>query len=302
MARRLLAAGAAITLMAASAGRAHALSREEMLSRIAAARGLATQGVSSPSPERMDEVRRMLGLPVPLDLEGRRVTVEADPYLAGIRGATGDEFRQAVAHLEALEAGIRRSGSLPIGEERIASALQRAYAGVRTRETLWERIRSLVARLIAALQEWIARHVSGSPSRVVAWLLVAGLLVGIVVMLRRLRIVPNRSVAPASDDVGDEQDWRHAAEQAETSGDLGAALKARYRLLLAVLAARGVLRDAPSLTASECRASVRAKLPRAYPPVAEATNAFERVFYAQVAPRPDDLRTMRTAEEAVRAE
>ncbi|MGH2705085.1 MAG: DUF4129 domain-containing protein [Actinomycetota bacterium] len=291
-----------LVLVLAWPGKADALSRDELLSRIAAARGLAAEGVSDPSPGRMDAVRRTLGLPDSLDLdEGRRVTIEADPYLAGIRGEIGDEFRRAGAHLETLEAGVRSTGTGSFGDQRIASALARAYAGVRTRESLWERLRGLVARLIAALQEWIARHVAGSPSRAVAWLIVGGVLVGIVILLRRLRIVPNRSVAPVTDDVREEQDWRRLAEQAETSGDLGAALKARYRLLLAVLAARGILRDAPSLTATECRASVRTKLPRAYPPVADATDAFERVFYAQVAPRAEDLRTMRTAEEAARA-
>ena len=88
------------------AGPAAAATPEELARRIAAAREIAAD-VAQPSPEAMDRVRAALSLPETVVVDGRDVTVPADPFLARLSGETADDFRLAESHLHALEDAMR---------------------------------------------------------------------------------------------------------------------------------------------------------------------------------------------------
>jgi hypothetical protein len=64
---------------------------------------------------------------------------------------------------------------------------------------------------------------------------------------------------------------------------------------LGTLSGRGLLIDAPGLTAGEARSTVRAVRPELFDAMADATGAFEQVAYGGAVPGPDDVDTLRRA-------
>ena len=90
-------------------------------------------------------------------------------------------------------------------------------------------------------------------------------------------------------------DWIARAEDAFRTGDLHGAVHAFYRGLLSSLSGRGLLIDAPGLTAGECRSTVREVRPDLFQAVADATGTFEQVAYGGAAPGPDEVETLRRA-------
>jgi hypothetical protein len=121
----------------------------------------------------------------------------------------------------------------------------------------------------------------------VGWLLLAGLagLVGYLVYrarggwgrsgvpdaVRGGRIV----VAPGEVDV----DWAAEVERCERAGLWRDALRARYRVLVRELAARGLIGDLIGRTTGELMADVRSSTPPAAPAFSAATAIFERTWY-----------------------
>ena len=91
-------------------------------------------------------------------------------------------------------------------------------------------------------------------------------------------------------------DWRRTADEALAAGDLGAAVPALYHALLGTLDARGVVRDAPALTAGECRGTVHRARPALSPAIDDATAAFERVVYGKLPATPADIEALQGAE------
>ena len=61
------------------------------------------------------------------------------------------------------------------------------------------------------------------------------------------------------------------------------------------MSGRGLLIDAPGLTAGECRSTVRAVRPELFDAVADATGAFEQIAYGGAVPEPGDVDTLRRA-------
>jgi Domain of unknown function (DUF4129) len=282
-----------------------ALSPTEYLDRLHRAEGLARHGIGAPSPGQMDLVRTSLGLPAVVSLQGLMVEVPTGPFLERLRGNSGRDFERALAHLLALEEQARLAAQAPPADQaRERAALREAYRGVgEVRLGLTERLRMYVAEAIVWLFDRLAR--ASGPGSLLPWLIVAGLAVAIGLLLwrlaRRLGLVPERAEARSVGRQGASVDWLRSAEEASRRGDLEQAVRSFYRALLSALAARGVVDEAPSLTAGECRRAVGLIQPSLYPMVARATATFERVAYGRAHADRDEVEAMRRAEREARA-
>ena len=130
-----------------------------------------------------------------------------------------------------------------------------------------------------------------------AW--VALILIGaiVVVYLFRARLVPDRVSSAGRADRGGSGpvDWAARAEEALRAGDLHEAVRTMYLALLATLAGRGIVADAPALTAGEARFAVQRRRPALFPAIARATDAYERVIYGGAVPDERDVEHLRDA-------
>jgi len=244
------------------------VSGSAMIQRLDLGEKLAGAGETDPSPERMDAVRDALGLPAALALPGRTVIVAKDPFLDRLDGKRAEQFREAGARIRDLR-----------------SSLTQALAG-----------------LVSAAVRNLVRY-SGWRT-LLEWAVVLAVAALLVRQLARGRFVPERTI----DESGGQRrrrtertDWVREAETAVARGDVDAAVRGFYRALLSALAARGLVRDDPALTAGECRVAVGSVRPGLYPVVAEATGAFERVVYGETPGRMGDVDALRRAERAARA-
>lgn len=297
-----LATMVALTAVDASAAD-EVVSVEAFLARVGDARALALVGSSDPSGGAMRDVRAALGLPVIVEISGTSVRIETDPFLARLDGSVAADFDQAVAHLDAVAATVREAeGATPPDPAAVHDAVRRAFIGV-ARPTSVDALRAYVYAAIAKILRLVfepLREFRGVRS-VVAWAVVAALLAGVVLLLRRqgLGLVPDRSTGRArgSRDI----DWDRVAEEALRRGDLREATRALYHVLQRGLALRGIVPSGTSTTAGECRAAVAAKLPGVYDEIARGTNAFERVAYGGASASPEDVEALRDAARRVAA-
>jgi hypothetical protein len=272
-----------------------AISSEELLERLDAAAALAEEGAADPSPGRMREVEGAMGLPAVVRIGGMDVTISTDPVVIGLTGASAEDFRRAADRLGALRGSLERATSAaPADPDRIESALTDAYRGVlQVDPGLIERIRRAIGELI---QNLLARLFSfRGADTIVAWAVLVGLGILAFWLIRGLRLVPETTTEVVSRSGAPRVDWIARAEDAVRAGDLHLAVHAFYRGLLGALSGRGLLIDAPGLTAGECRSTVRAVRPELFEAVADATGAFEQVAYGGAVPAPDDVDTLRRA-------
>lgn len=265
--------------------------------RLIRAREVARTGVDEPAPARLERVRDLAGRGTTVDLGSQRVDLAGDPLLAALEGDNAADFRTAAAHLDLLidEVDAVTAGDQP-DPARLRAALGHAYRevdpAVSWRRRLGRVLNDVVARIVASAAG------AGDLLRVVATVMViGGVTAGAVWLVRRMTVVGDERRQPMTGDGDSTIDWRQRATDAQASGDLEAALRARFRLLVAALDARGVVEDAPSLTPAECRGAVAGpdsglgdNLVGA---VRRATNAVETVVYGD---RPADRRHL----EAVR--
>lgn len=277
---------------AASSDGSDVVTAPVFLERVERARSLAEAGGSSPGPAAMDSIRGSLGLPVTLTLSGGSVRIELDPFLSSLRGDDADDFRLAAEHLLALAEDVRTAETVPAADrEAVGRALERAYSGIREASPL-ERLgayaRTLLARILSTLVDSLSTF-RGFGS-VVAWAVVLGVAVLVVLVLRKLGIglVPERARAAGGDE-STAPDWKRLAEEALRRNDLREATRALHHALVSTLAARGILGAAPSTTAGECREAVARVVPDLYASVSKATRAFERVAYGGAAPALEDV-------------
>jgi Domain of unknown function (DUF4129) len=274
---------------------ASTISPEELLGRFRTAEALADEGAIDPSPERMADVRRAIGLPVSVSIDGSDLSVPVDPVLVGLSGEGAEGFRRAADRIDALRSSLERAiTATPANTEDVGSALSAAYQGVlQVDPGLVERIRRWIAELI---QNLLSRLFSfqGAGS-VVAWIVVAGLAILAVWLVRRLRLVPETALEAASGGGVARVDWIARAEDAFRAGDLHAAVHAFYRGLLSALSGRGLLIEAPGLTAGECRSTVREVRPELFDAIADATGTFEEIAYGGAVPRAADVDRLRRA-------
>ena len=166
--------------------------------------------------------------------------------------------------------------------------------GQRTLRTVAHALRWLISRLA---------HASGAGS-LVAWLLVAGLIIGFILLARRfgLGVVPERrergpfiTQAPLG-----AAEWRRLAEEAMAAGDRVGAVRCLYHAIAASLDAQGVVAAGPALTAGEFRSAARDAAPLLAEPVGEAIGVFERAVYALREPDDEEVEAVVAAERRVR--
>jgi hypothetical protein len=296
----ILAVGAAASMTVPPAGAQDRIDGATYLARLQQADSLAQQGFTTPTPALMDEVRATLDLPVQIILGGRTVLAPAEPLIQQLRGDLAAEFHQAHGRLTALITEARLAlGSPPSTEAELRSALEDAYDGIR-----FERP-SLLQRILSAISDTITRAVNGlfefsGLRTILEWLAVLALLAIAARVLLRGRLVPERRVRGAREQATPSaRAWIERSDRALSTGDVGEAVRALYRALVAALAARGLTTDSPSLTAGECRAAVAQLRPGLYPLVAEATGTYERVAYGLAPADPEAVEALREA--AVRA-
>lgn len=291
-------------LLAAPAGAQPrpAISPEELLDRLEAAAVLAEDGVADPSPARMRQVEEAMGFPTVVRIEGADMAVPADPVMASLTGSSAGDFRRVADRLGALRDSLERAtSSAPVDADVVESALTDAYRGVlQVDPGIIERIRRAIGELIQGL---LARLFSfQGAGTIVAWAVLVGLGILAVWLIRRLRLVPETSMEVAGGGTGAPRvDWIARAEDAVRAGDLHLAVHAFYRGLLGALSGRGLLIDAPGLTAGECRSTVRAVRPELFDAVADATGAFEQIAYGGAVPEPGDVDTLRRAVSLARS-
>ena len=275
---------------------------DEHRQRLASAAAAVEAGIAAPSPDRMREVRTLVGEDVTVVIDERRVTLGADPLLSRLDGTEPEDFRTAATHVGTLRSEVDALvGADPVDQGRLDAALARSYDGVDPTLAIRERMTRALGDALARILEPLLRN-RGATSTVASLLL---LLLGLGLVLwfaRRLRVVPDATQPQRPGDRSREVDWRQMAADALARGDLEAALRAEYRVLLHVLDARGVVDDAPSLTAAECRSAVARTRPGLAGPVRQATDAFERVAYGDQPVRREDVDAVQKAErEAARA-
>jgi hypothetical protein len=127
--------------------------------------------------------------------------------------------------------------------------------------------------------------VSGGGGTVLAWIIVAAALGGVVYLLIRHGRVSLPALAdPAEPEVMVEltrsaKEWRAEAERLEAEGRWAEGLRSRHRALVADLVRRGAIPEQPGRTAGEYVRDVAASLPDAAGSMAAATELFEAVWY-----------------------
>ena len=282
-----------------------AIGASEFVARLDNARRLAEADAAQPAASKMQAVRAAVGLPLDVEVAGGTVHVPTDGVLDGLSGTTAEDFRNAGDHLAAMEDAAKAAVSArPPDAERMAAALREALRGIRTEPSFFERIRHDIWVLLVSLWQRITRAVNRVPlPHGLLVLIAAGILAGVAVtLIRRLGyVVPERKAARAAAARQAKTDWDRLAREAMARGDLAEAVRARYGALLAALAGRGVVPDAPSLTAGECRRAVAGGLPDVYPAVAKATTIFEAVIYGRAEATAGGIDTLAAAERSVRA-
>lgn len=302
-ARRALATVVVVAALASSwpAGAQESRTVDQHRRRLTSAASVAEAGIEAPSPGRMREIRTLVGGDVVLVVDDHRIALGADPLLSRLEGTEPEDFRTAAAHAGTLRAELDALvGSAPVAQDRLDTALAGSYDGVDPTLAIRERVKRALGDALARILEPLLRN-RGTTSTVASLLL---LILGLALVLwfaRRLRVVPDATEPQRSPGRTGEVDWRRMAAEALARGDLEAALRAEYRVLLHVLDARGVVDDAPSLTAAECRSAVARTRPGLAGPVRQATAAFERVAYGDQPVRREDVDAVQQAErEAAR--
>ena len=199
-------------------------------------------------------------------------------------------------------------GELPVPTGEGDDANERADEILRRREfhendeSLLERARSWVLDRIGRAFERIFDSGGGT---VLGWILVAvALALAVLFAVRFSRGVqrdPGVTTSAAPVARRSATDWRADAELHEAAGDWRAALRCRYRALVADLAGRGVVDEVPGRTAGEYRAELGARLPAAADEFAEATVLFERAWYGGRPTGPDESERFRALADDVLA-
>lgn len=276
---------------------------EEFLGRVDHATALAHLDGAPPSAERMTAIRTTLGLPVEIAFGGWTASLPRDPVIEPLRGTSVDDFERAEERLTSLaRIAADTAARQPHTPSQVATALEAAYRGVvpprpdpftLVFQTFDEAIQAIMARIGEAV---------GRAGDALAWLILIGILVLAGYALLRSDLVPDRRARSGRLTSGTDQavDWVGRGEAALRVGDLHEAVRAFYVALLVVLAARGIVADAPALTAGEARMAVRRSRPELFPAIAQATDTYERVVYGGATPREGDVQGLRDAAAQVR--
>ncbi|MGI9017424.1 MAG: DUF4129 domain-containing protein [Euzebya sp.] len=147
---------------------------------------------------------------------------------------------------------------------------------------------SLLDQLINYLLEQVGRlllrfDTGGGPGSIVAALVligaVVGLVIGVAVLIRRLRRSDTLPTVVTGPIGRDPVSWAAEAERHEREGNLRQALRCRYRETLARLAAANLIDEIPGRTTGEYLRAVRRAVPAAGDPFESFTRRFEETWY-----------------------
>jgi hypothetical protein len=299
--RWLLAPAAALVGMLAlaspSVGQTQ-LTPGEFRGRLDRAAELARLGGTAPSAQRMADLRAALGLPIEIVIGDWSGEIRQDPILEGLSGESAVDFERAAQRLaalgEALDDALSRDQRPSAA---IADALAGAYRGVvPPRPDPFTTVLQYFEDVIQAVLQRLGNVLANAGSAL-AWVALIGIIVFAGWLVLRSRLVPDRvsSAGAQGRRATSSVDWAAQAEEALRAGDLQEAVRASYLALLAVLAGRGIVANAPALTAGEARFAVRRKRPALFPTIARATDAYERVIYGGVNPDRRDVEDLREA-------
>lgn len=143
-----------------------------------------------------------------------------------------------------------------------------------------QRLLDVVSEAVGRLLEAILGAGTTSPLGLIVLLVLAG---AITVLVLRFASGMRRSAARGAElarGTGrSPRDWEAEAEEHEREGRWRDALRCRYRLMLASLAAQGLVDEIPGRTSGEYLAEARANLPAARAELEAVTAAFEQVWY-----------------------
>jgi hypothetical protein len=157
------------------------------------------------------------------------------------------------------------------------------------------------------LGELFGRLVSGGGGTVLAWIIIAVALGGVLYLLvRHGRITLAPMHDPAEPEVMVEltrpaKEWRAEAQRLEAEGRWAEGLRSRHRALVADLVQRGAIPEQAGRTAGEYVRDVAATLPDAAPAFAAATELFEAAWYGGATTGPDEAARFAALDERVLA-
>ena len=274
------------------------LNPQEFLERLDRATELARLDGTTPSPQRMDEIRAVLALPVEIVIGDWSGEIRRDAILEGLSGEGADDFVRADQRLAAI--GESLNGALsrePRASRSIADALAGAYSGVvPPRPDPFPTVLQFFEDVFRAIVQRLGNLLANAGSAV-AWIALAAILAFAGWFLLRSQLAPDRVSKAGADGrrPASSVDWAARAEEALRAGDLHEAVRASYLALLAVLAGRGFVSNVPALTAGETRFAVRRARPALFPAVARATDSYERVIYGGATPDRRDVEQLREA-------
>ena len=296
--RAPLAALVGILVLASPGLAQNQLSPQEFQDRLLRATEIARLDGAAPSPQRMADVRAALGLPVEIVIGDWRGEIGRDQVLEGLSGENAGDFEQASLRLaalgDALDDALSRDARSPA---EIADALAGAYRGVvPPRPDPSMTVLRYLDDLFQAIVQRIGDVLANTGSAL-AWVVLVGILAFAAWFVFRSRLVPDRVSSAGSQGrrTTSSVDWAARAEEALRAGDLHEAVRASYLALLAVLAGKGIVANAPALTAGEARVAVRRLRPALFPTIARATDSYERVIYGGAPPDRRDVEQLREA-------
>lgn len=184
---------------------------------------------------------------------------------------------------------VAAAAGLPPAPERTAEEVRRTVEEVLSRPEYQPERPSLLQRLL----EWVDTQISnlldallgggaGSAVGALVFVLIVLLVVGLAVWLAR-GVTPDPAAARGGEDEPGRpaEAWLAEAERLEADGDWLRGLRCRYRALVAVLAAAGVVEEVPGTTTGAYLRQVRANAPAAAGAFAGATELFERAWYGR---------------------
>ena len=179
------------------------------------------------------------------------------------------------------------------------AAIDRAIQEVLARPQYAGARKSWLTRLGEDIRTWVleqlAKLFEGGTGNVIAWTLVAAVtVVAVLLVVRFARTVRRGAAATPGSDVAIHIErtptaWLTEAEAAMRSGRLAEAVRCGYRAVVARLALNGAVDEVPGRTVGEYRAQVGQRRPDLVAPFVEASDVFERVWYARRPASPDDV-------------
>ncbi len=274
------------------------LSQQEFLDRLERATEIARLDGAVPSPQRMADLRAALGLPVEIVIGHWSAEIERDPLLERLSGENADDFERADLRLAAIGSALDDAISREARSSAdIANALAGAYSGVVPPRP--DPLLIVLQYFEDVIQGILQRlgNVLPNAGSALAWVVLVGIVVFAAWFAFRSRLVPDRASREGTQRgrTTSSVDWAARAEEALRAGDLHEAVRASYLALLAVLAGKGIVANAPALTAGEARFAVQRLRPALFPTIARATDSYERVIYGGAQPDRRDVEQLREA-------